>query len=220
MSATEFFMKQDVFIDYLNHEIRVTSIREDDMHSFMSSFLSSIVGDVVGLAPVYGSKCRLTHIAIASMTKVLFITLPSTAKGKARRKQKKGPSVSSLQAFLKNSAIVKCAFEMDVLASSLFFDFKYRICKGKDLLSLGTPTNSRDSLEARYAALSDGESKKFKKHAADALFLNKEGNHHKPEKVALQAWAACCAASQPKTAESLLKLPSIDTDEFDAPVSS
>ncbi|KAF8907303.1 P-loop containing nucleoside triphosphate hydrolase protein, partial [Gymnopilus junonius] len=215
-TSTELFIKQNVFREYNGREIRVILLREDGLAQSMPSFLESIQNNITGLAPVYGSKCRMTHLAISSMTQVLIISLSSHTKntGKKGNKKNRETAVPMLEKFLHDSTILKIALQMDKLASSLFFDYKVRIAKGKDLLSIGNPIHSRGSFGSLYAALSGGNDGKIDKKSVTALFANEE-SQFEPKMVALQAWTACYAISLYSSAK-VLETPSINTTNFDA----
>ncbi len=104
--------------------IPVSFCDEHDIEKHLPEFFESITDGVVGLAPLYLSPtCNFRTLAVASRTRVLVVTLHRLkAKAKAAKPVSDAPE-KSLRALLCHSPILKCAFQMDRIAASLYLDF-------------------------------------------------------------------------------------------------
>jgi len=208
MAASDNIVKQTIFKAH-HPPFRIISCQESQLPIQLPSFLLSVDG-VVGLAAIYGTKCRMTSIAIASATKVLVITF-SNPKGRS-----KGANISHrelLRSLLADVGSSKVALRMDQIASALYSDHQLHIRGGKDLLSLSKA--SRDSFEGVMNAL--GGEATLHKPALSTAFPREESRIGQKE-IAVQAWAVCRAAVVPHVLVKLDKSPSIDTVNFDVQV--
>jgi hypothetical protein len=204
LHMSSFTFVQDIFRSS-NLTIHVRSCHQAELHEFLPAFLETIEDNCIGLAPIYGSKGKLITLAIASESRVIVVKMATRAKK---------PPKNQVPDFLCQPTICKYAFEMDKLSTALFLDCGNHIVAAKDLLSVSTA--HRHSLAARLFALG-GESI-LSKEAVKRCFQHEETPRNDPQTVALQAWAACHAASFSHIRMLLEKIPSINTLVFDKQV--
>ncbi|KAF8969177.1 P-loop containing nucleoside triphosphate hydrolase protein [Flammula alnicola] len=211
MASSPLTIRQDIFKS-AHPDIFVTRCHENGIHKSLPTFLQSVQDNVIGLAPIYGSKCRLTSLAISSKTQVLVVTISANCKPspKANELQVSAPR-DSLRRVLCQPTVSKYAFQMDKLATALHLDSGLPITAAKDLLSVSKA--DRHSLEALMDAL--GGETTLDKRAVKRLFHNEETTSNDFRILALQAWAACCAATLQNILVVLEQVPSIDTLRFD-----
>jgi regulator of nonsense transcripts 1 len=225
MANQTFDVSQDIFKQG-HPPIRVVSVDENALipnPHILGDFLSTAGDGVIGLAPVYGTKCSLTTLAFSTLSNVLLIRL-SSAKPKGKKKRKTNaatPHLTPGRMLLRDNILChperqKFAFRMDRLSASLFLDQNMRIGGGVDLLSSSSPKSARRSLDAVMTALG-GEVTLHKANMV-ALFKHEETATTPTRDVALQAWAACRAGSLQSLAKTLSKIPRIDTQVFGAQV--
>ncbi len=188
--------------------IPVSFCDEHDIEKHLPEFFESITDGVVGLAPLYlGPTCNFRTLAVASRTRVLVVTLHRLkAKAKAAKPVSDAPE-KSLRALLCHSPILKCAFQMDRIAASLYLDFGVYITAAKDLLSLSR--GSRHSFQSLMVAL--GGELTLNKSAVKELYMSEGATNVPFQMLALQAWAAFSSSVVLSTSIQLEVLPSIDT---------
>lgn len=217
-SESSFRILPDIF-SFEHPEVHVTYCLEDQLESALPAFEKSIEEGVIGLAPVYDEKCRLTTLAMASDTQVLIIALCAETSLSFKVKSKKNrPQLPKhrelLQAFLCDATITKFAFLMDRLVTGLFLDHNLRIVRAKDLLSASA--RHRHSQAAYYDALGGYPCLKV---AGVKKMLEQEETHNDPRVTALQAWAAYSTACFEDMQSIHAKIPLIDTLNLDTQVS-
>lgn len=194
-------------------DIPVSFCNENDLENHLPEFFKSITDGAIGLAPLYfGQKCSFRTLAIASRTRVLIVTLQHQ-KGKPKATKSESPEVS-LRVLLCHPPFLKCAFQMDRLAASLYLDFGIRITTAKDLLSLSR--GSRHSFQSLITAL--GGELSLNKSAAKELYMSEGATNVSFLTLALQAWAAFSSAVVLSTSIQLEIMPSIDTQIMDKKV--
>lgn len=215
MESSSFLVTQNVFCVH-HPDIIAQHCHERDLSKHLGLFVDSIGDGVIGFAAIYGSKGRMTILALSSRTRALVVTLFSQGERKPKSKAKTKTKTSDpLHSLLCDSGVMKVTFCMDKLSAALFSDHGMRIANGKDLLSLSTK-DSRISLAALMAILGN-ETTVVKKAVID-LFFN-EGSHKEKLKVlALQAWVAFSASLLPNTLPRLKERPSISTVEMNQQV--
>ncbi|KAJ7455344.1 P-loop containing nucleoside triphosphate hydrolase protein [Mycena galericulata] len=173
----------------------------------LQEFLQTAEDGILGVAPVYGTKRVLSVIAFASATKVLLVRLPTTKKGR-RPSTKEADLLQDL--ILCAHSYSKAAFQMDVLATSLYHDLGLKIRGAVDLLSL-----AKDDRHSPAAIMNSiGGEASLNKPNVKVLFDGEEKLLNKAESLntaALQAWVAWRAATLEKLAERLKDEPRIDT---------
>ncbi|KAF7977493.1 hypothetical protein HWV62_3454 [Athelia sp. TMB] len=165
------------------------------LHAFINT-----IDDIVGLAPVYGSRCVLTKLAMSSSTNGLIIRFPKSTE----------PNSGSLllqDLVLCRSGIQKIAFRMDKLAASLFLDHHLLISRAVDLRS--TSNADRDSLSAILDAL--GGELTLLKDNVKRVFKQRETVGTSMHEAAEQAWAACHVLSLSSMSGRVSKVARIDT---------
>ncbi|KAF7336716.1 Regulator of nonsense transcripts 1 [Mycena venus] len=212
MSSPPFTVVQDIF-KASHPPILVTNCPLASVtRKIYEDFLHSAEDGVLGVAPAYGTNCVLSILAFASVSKVLLVQLP---KRKEKAKQKNLQGRNFLEALLLSVSHHKFAFQMDVVATSLYFDFGICIRSAVDLLSVSTA--DRHSLEAIIDSI--GGVNVLHKENAMSLFTGDEklnkSTQSTHQKVALQAWVAWRAAALNNDMTALLKAqPRIDTSSF------
>lgn len=211
-TPSDFILSPNVF-SAPSPDISVSFCHEHELENHLSEFFDTITDGTIGLAPFYvGRKCSLTQLAIASRTRVLVISL-RYKKGKASESTSDSPT-ESVRALLAYPNILKCAFQMDNLAASLFLSFGTRITNAKDLLSLAR--GSRYSFLFFMTAL--GGEPDLNKRVVKELHLSEGLSNISYKTLALQAWAAFSSSTSLSTSIQLEILPSIDTQGMDKKV--
>lgn len=201
-----FTVQQDIFKDG-RPAITVKKATWDRLSGPLNEFLAALDGDLVGLAPTYGKKSRLSSLAIASASIALIISVPPTSQ---KHRLANSP-LQPLQAFLMDPTVTKYAFQMDKLSAALYYDLDLCICRGKDMLSI-SKADSRLSIAAILDTL--GSPENVNSPAAKKLFRNDEGHGNDARTVALQAWAAYCSACDPTLSKRYGAVADINTDSL------
>jgi hypothetical protein len=192
--------------------IRVVSCHENSLTiAIVNQFIDSVNTGYVGVAPVYGTNCKLVRIAFATMSDVLLVYL-SSKTSRSKHKNHQQTRVSGRELLITkifcDPDIWKCVFKMDKLAASLFLDLHSRVISGIDLLSISTNA-SRHAIETVLAALG-GETILHKENVVE-LFGHHESVAASPESLALQAWAAYRAGTKQSTYQRLKDLRDVTT---------
>jgi hypothetical protein len=199
-------------------QFTVQSVNEKDLTlRILQDFLATVTDSVVGISPVYGSKCALTTLAFSTISRVLIIHICNAQhRPKPKGKPKRVITASSpLSAnILCSPDLTKCGFRMDRLAASLHLDLGQRIAGGFDVRSMCQA--DRHSWAAFMAA---------HKVNVEDLFQLDECESATANGVASRAWAACQAgiaiASKPTTANGAnIPRPSISTINLNVKVQS
>ncbi|KAJ6513128.1 P-loop containing nucleoside triphosphate hydrolase protein [Mycena sanguinolenta] len=218
MSDQSFAVVQNIFkaphAAILVTSCPLTSLTQTILEDFLDSGES-----IIGVAPAYGANCILSVLAFATATKVLLVQCntgnsknKSKAKDKAKAKRCNEQGRESFENLLLSASHPKFAFNMDVLATSLHFDFGLRIRSGVDLLSVSLKDDRR-SLQALMTSL--GGAVHLNKANVSSLFQGEERlSKTKPKEIALQAWAAWRAATLDNMKPRLDSTPRINTSLF------
>ncbi|KZP25209.1 P-loop containing nucleoside triphosphate hydrolase protein [Athelia psychrophila] len=190
-----------IHLTHLNvHVVTIYEHQLTTQRHILEAFIDTVDG-VVGLAPIYGSGCVLTTLAMASSTSCLVIKFP-------KKPTKLNPGRILLQDLvLCQSDIQKSAFRMDRLAVSLFLDRHIRITGAVDLLSTGI--DDRNSLASILSAL--GGEITLQKDNVKKIFKRRETALTSIPEVAEQAWAACHTSCLPSMSKRMLTAARIDT---------
>ncbi|KAJ7761894.1 hypothetical protein DFH07DRAFT_814455 [Mycena maculata] len=210
MSEAPFTFVQDVF-KAPHPPIEVTTRQYSGLsRKVLQAFLKTADDGVVGVAPAYGSKCVLSVVAFASSTTILVVRFPKNLKnGKRPGPSTAGKDLQDL--ILCADSHSKVAFQMDVLATSLYHDLDLRISGAVDLLSVAE--DHRHSLGAIMNSI--GGVVNLNRPKVIGLFKGEEQwNKISVHDVALQAWVAWRAGTLEKMGPRLKKLPRIDTGAF------
>jgi regulator of nonsense transcripts 1 len=190
--------------------------------AILKKFLETADDGVVGLAPGYGPNCVLSVLAVATSTTVLLVQF-TKLNGKKRKKGKNGATQANELDLLEElifcaDSCSKFAFQMDILATSLYFDYGLRIRGAVDLLATGTGKDERHSLAAMMNALG-GEGTLNKLRVGTVFSDEKFGKTSRLEDVSLRAWCAWRAATLTNAAQRLNAAPRISTQDLDETVS-
>ncbi|KAK0204841.1 hypothetical protein DFS33DRAFT_700494 [Desarmillaria ectypa] len=168
----------------------MNALRAATLHEFMTSVATT---GHLGIAPVYGSKCALSAVAFASLTRVMIIDFPGQKKGgRHLGVSTKRPALDLLEYIVLRSPYPKYAFRMDNVALSLIHDFDLPIVNGIDLLDL---QSNRQSFQSVLVALGGKDYySQLHRDNVTALFQQEESSQTLEKHTALQAWSACRAA--------------------------
>ncbi|KAH9482282.1 ATP-dependent helicase upf1 [Psilocybe cubensis] len=209
MDSSSFLVTQGVFSAH-HPNIVVQHCHEGDISGYFDLFVGSIDESVIGLAAIYGSKGRMTMLAVSSRSRTLVVTLSfqSRRRVSAKKKKLKTKTVDKLHSLLCDPDVLKVTFYMDKLSAALFHDHGMRITQGKDLLSLST-NNNRTSIAALITVI--GGDKMVFKEALTDLFFNDKPHKEAVKALALQAWVAYSASVLPSIYPRLNGLSSINT---------
>lgn len=216
MTITTFTVEQNIFKDP-HPPINVIALDENKLVSshILQQFLATAGNNTIGLAPVYGTKCRLTTVAFSTSSQCIIVRFLSS-KGKKQKKKRIAnslmPHLVRGRDLLQNEILChperrKYAFRMDKISASLYLDQNMRITDGTDLLSVSE--EGRQSLAAVMDALGGVEI--LHRSEVIALVKYKEGIRTSLEHVALQAWAACRAGNLLSSQTNFVEIPRINT---------
>ncbi|KAG2339333.1 hypothetical protein BDR05DRAFT_977761 [Suillus weaverae] len=200
MTHTYFTLQQNVY--HAHHEpITVEDVDELNV-SFpvLQCLINSAQGATVGVAATYRLDCTLSSLAFATLTKALVIHFFSANKQNLQPQKKKGSQEQQPQLsrgriliqdeILRNSDIKLYGYRIDRIAIGLFLELSLRINAGVDILSVSN--SGRRSFQAIMDAL--GGEILLQKSNLKTLFSHEDGGTATKD-VALQAWAACRAAT-------------------------
>lgn len=166
-------------------------ISEEILRRFLSTSIppaGSVSQSVIGLAPTYGTGCRLATLSFSTASGILHITFSKNMKRAPKKCIKTRELLQRL--ILGNSDYDKVSFRMDRLVAALFLDLNLGIDGGIDLLAYST--DDRHSIGALLTAL--GGEGIVNKQQVVSVFLEEEGSKTKPEDTMMQSWAAYRAA--------------------------
>jgi hypothetical protein len=215
-------MQQNVYTDTVHDLIVVDDVHENAISpAILRRLLDSAQGaDSVGMAATYRRSCSLSCLAFATPTRALVIHFSVPKKSNQpneEKRQEQQPPISRGRALLRdhilcNPDIQLYGYRMDRIAVALFLDLDLQINAAVDILSVSTGQDGRRSLQAIVSALG-GELLLQKKNVKTLFFGRIKGDSVVITKaVALQAWAACCAAMLPHMAPRYAALSRIATD--------
>ncbi|OBZ72566.1 Regulator of nonsense transcripts 1 [Grifola frondosa] len=225
MTGTRSTFRQTVF-KATHPLIEVTELDLPHLNdSIVDQFLTTVIDGVIGMDAVYGAKGVLQAIAFSSRSHVLFIRLVH-AGGNGRAKQQSSnrsaqrPSCGRdvlRDKLLCNTDYCKLAFNMDRLATSLYFDHgPLCITHGLDLQSLLSKTTGRQSFGTLFSILGDGGADGlFHKDIAKDLFFGEGMKSNILHNASLRAWVSWRVSLHTKLAKNLLRIPAIDTSAMD-----
>ncbi|KAG1750831.1 P-loop containing nucleoside triphosphate hydrolase protein [Suillus lakei] len=204
MTHTIFSLQQNVYkADY--EPIVVDDVDENSISSAaLRRLIDSAQGATVGMAATYRPDCTISSLAFATLTRALVIhflaaNTQQQQQKKKKKKKKKGqeqqPSVSRGRILIQDQILCDIGiklygYRIDRIALGLFLDLSLRINAAVDILSVSV--SDRRSLEATMDALGGGLL--LQKQNVQILFAHREGAAASKD-VALQAWAACRAAT-------------------------
>lgn len=211
-----FDLSQDVFLTH-NSTIAVGVYRPRDLKpDVVKDFIASVeeTGHI-GLAAIYNKNSILAHLMVATNAQVLMlVNLRDHRTVKSRPKRPSGWQL--LKDTILSNEYPKYAFHMVKLALALHHDHGLRISRGVDLLSLHPNRHSVDAFLEALGGKSYGEH--ISPDSARTLLQNlEEGQRLSIEGadrlLAMEAWAACHAASLPHVTNSTSAC-MISTDNF------
>ncbi|KAG1821660.1 P-loop containing nucleoside triphosphate hydrolase protein [Suillus subaureus] len=217
MTPTSVTLQQNVY--KADHEpITVEDVDENNVSSpALRRLINSAPGASVGVAATYRPDCSLSSLAFATLSRALVIHFfAANEQNKQQQKKKKGqeqqPPVSRGRILIQdqilcNIGIKLYGYRIDRIALALFLDLSLRINGAVDVLSVST--SDRRSLQAIMNAL--GGEVSLQKDNVKTLFAHREGDTA-PKDVALQAWAACRAATLDDMTLRFAAISRIDTD--------
>jgi len=184
--------------------------------------INSAQGGIVGVAATYRPDCTLSCLAFATHTRALVVHFYAQKKPnpyqQQRKQKKKGqeqqPPVFRGRPFLRdhilcNPGIQLYGYRMDRITLALFLDLSLRINAAIDILSVSN--SDRRSFDAVMNAL--GGELLLQKQNVKTLYAHREVDETPATKdVAIQAWAACQAATLAHMTSRYAALSRIATD--------
>ncbi|KAJ3570489.1 hypothetical protein NP233_g4369 [Leucocoprinus birnbaumii] len=170
----------------------------------LDKFLSSAVDGKIGVAPAYDTKQALVSIAFATNDQVLVVKVAT--KNFSNRTAVEKRALLQKRVFM-NASLIKYAFHMDKVATSLFLDMSLHIVAAVDILSC--LPRERHLFLTKIEAL--GGEPTAKGTAVKDLFRQEESSKAERTVIAAQAWAAYRAALLGPSQPSVFK---IDTTIF------
>ncbi|KAF8440439.1 hypothetical protein L210DRAFT_2155711 [Boletus edulis BED1] len=204
---------------FCNDSTVITVVKCDDdalkMHHLQP--LLDAKDRVLGVAATYGKQCQLSSIAFSTLSRVLVVNIPARhvpqPKGDAKQQQVAKSRGLIQDYLLVNPKFQKHAFKMDQFATALHLDLSIRVNDAVDMLSVAVGSG-RESLEALMNTMG-GETQLYKANVLSLFFgTSKSPTADAAAGVALQAWAACRAATLPHMSSRFESLPRIDTLTF------
>jgi len=211
-------LQQNVYTDP-HPPILVEDIQENSLSlAVLQRLLDPVADGIVGVASVYRSDCSLSCLAFGTLTRALVVHFAAPPKTNLQKKkgQEQQPPVYRGRTLLQelilcDSNIQLYGYRIDRIAVALFLDLSLRINAAVDILSVNPDRYDRRSPQALMNAL--GGELLLHKENVRALFAWRGG--HDPlssNDVALQAWAACRAATLTHVAPRYATIPRIATD--------
>ncbi|KAF7327654.1 Regulator of nonsense transcripts 1 [Mycena kentingensis (nom. inval.)] len=178
----------------------------------LDDFLATATDGVLGLAPSYNNRSRLSALALATSERVLVVTF-SYKDDLTHTQRKRLLAARQLihnRVFL-SAQFTKFALRMDTLATSLFLDLELHIGNAVDLLSVAFD-NSRHSVAALIAVF--GGEQGIDKPKLVSLFSDQTSVFVPYRSLGQQAWAIWRAATLASMQEKLNVAPRIQTRLF------
>lgn len=208
LPCMSFTITQNLFINDPT-VITVVKCNEDAVSTqHLQLLLLDATDRVLGVSATYGKTCRLSSIAFSTLSRVLVVNIPARHTPQDAKQQRSRILIQDR--LLLNPELRKHAFRMDQLAIALYLDLSVRINDAVDMLSV-TTNDSRQSLQALMNAM--GGEKHLQKKNVQSLFFGTSASTtvDTAAGVALEAWAACRAATLPHMSPRFASLPRIDT---------
>ncbi|KAG6329735.1 hypothetical protein ID866_9354, partial [Astraeus odoratus] len=189
-------INQSLFQDSYPPIVLETSAEDAVDARLLRSFLGTVTPEgAIGVSAAFRDDCQLSSIAFSSLSRALVVKLvhPNLLRRNASEKQTKVLRGRKLlqEQILCNASYQKYTFRMDRFATALYLDMGLRIVGAVDMLSVSTA--DRRSLQALMNAM--GGELTLQKGNVKALFRDNEGFIPPDSELALQAWAACRAAT-------------------------
>jgi len=215
MTHTISSLQQSVYTESHN-AILIEDIHENSLSlPVLERLLKSIQDGTVGVASVYRSDCSLSCLAFATLTRALVVNFVAPPKTKKKGQGQQLPVYRGrtlLQdLILCDSNVQLYGYRIDRIAIALFLDLSLRINAAVDMLSVNPDRYDRRSPQALMDAL--GGELLLQKENVKTLFAWRGGRDPlSSNEVALQAWAACRAATLPHMAPRYAIIPRIATD--------
>ncbi|KAG0705729.1 P-loop containing nucleoside triphosphate hydrolase protein [Suillus ampliporus] len=202
MPHTIFALQQDIY--RYDHGLIVVEEVDENTVSFPALWrlINSAESCAIGVTATYRADCTLSCLAFATLARVLVVYFFASKKPKPHQQQQKAqleePPVSRGRTLIQyqilcNPSIRLYGYRIDRIALGLFLDLSLRINDAVDILSVST--SDRRSLQAIMNAL--GGELLLHRENVKTLFSHREGDALATKNVALQAWAACRAATLP-----------------------
>jgi hypothetical protein len=173
----------------------------------------------VGVAAAYHTDCTLSYLAFATLTRGLVVRFSPPQKANQSQKKKKGQAQQHplyqgrtllQEHILCDPNVQLYGYRMDRITVAVFLELSLRINAAVDILSL-YGRHGRRSLLAYMNAL--GGERLLQKKQVKTIFSQGQGDNVLATKdVAVQAWAACRAATLPEMASRYATLSRIATD--------
>jgi hypothetical protein len=219
MTYTIFTFQQNIYT--ANHApIVVDDVDENTISPLLLHRLVDSAQDgAVGVAAAYHPGCTLSYLAFATLTRSLVVHFSppqQTNQWQMKKGQAQQPPFYRGRALLQehilcNPNVQLFGYRMDRIAIAMFMELSLRVNAAVDILSVSAGLNSRRSFEALMNAL--GGEVLLQRENTKTLFFRREENGPPAIKiVALQAWAACCAATHAHMAPRYASLARIATD--------
>ncbi|KAI0317975.1 P-loop containing nucleoside triphosphate hydrolase protein [Amylostereum chailletii] len=180
-------------------DIDVLNIHENELTAAaLAKFLETAQNDVVGVAPAFGSQCRLAALAFATPTQVLHVRFSPGSHSATKKSKSKGRKALRDSIF-SQATITKATFRADRLVSSLHLDLNLCGTRILDVFSLGT---KKDFYPVAFLNSTLGEQNLYQK-SVRSIFQdeNYTGGDMKNRDTsithtALRAWVTCQAVLQ------------------------
>ncbi|OJA09464.1 hypothetical protein AZE42_13713, partial [Rhizopogon vesiculosus] len=192
-----FTLQQNIYIE--PHDLIVV----DDVHeSFVFPLvlwrlLDSAQGGAVGMAAMYHPDCSLSSLAFATLTRALVVHFSAPPNHWQRKKDAQEQRPIDIRArillrdhILSDPNIQLYGYRTDKIVIALFLELSLRINAAVDILSVSSDRHDRRSLQAIMNAL--GGELLLQKENVGILFRD---DALATKDMALQAWAACRAAT-------------------------
>jgi hypothetical protein len=197
----------------------------DDVHEntiaplVLRRLVDSAQDGAVGVAAAYHPDCTLSYLAFATLTRGLVVHFSPPQKANQWQKKKKGQAqqppfyrgrILLQEHILCDPNVQLYGYRMDKITVAIFLELSLRINAAVDILSL-YGRHGRRSLLAYMNAL--GGELLLQKENVKTIFSQGQGRDVLATKVvALQAWAACRAATLPEMTSRYATLSRIATD--------
>jgi hypothetical protein len=199
----------------------------DDVHEntisppLLRRLVDSAQDGAVGVAAAYHRDCTLSYLTFATLTRGLVVHFSPPQKANQWKKKKKQGQAQQPPLYRGRTLLqehILCdpnvqlfGYRMDRITVAILMELSLRVNAAVDILSLVAGRKGRRSFEALMNAL--GGELLLQKENVKTIFAARQGDDvHATKDVALQAWAACRAATLPEMASRYATLSRIATD--------
>jgi hypothetical protein len=181
-------------------------------------YLERFKSTIVGISPAYTASGRLSFLAISDRSHVLIIQFhgnqtKSEVAGKGRGRSPNGRNILQDHLLCQSVGSVY-AFDLGLLALSLYFDHGLRIANGVDIQSGCPIRRARDPRASIKFAAGDNVHERNISAIFEEMVLDDKDSRRTFRNIALRAWISHRMSQLPDMEHHFERIPKVDTQKL------